>query len=95
MTPRDRDNQPQGNDIPAGGSLFENGRRAENAGRLDEARRAYELALEQEPARHEWLYRLGCVLLKLDLVGDAEMVFRRAVELEPDAQLAKRIERAD
>jgi tetratricopeptide (TPR) repeat protein len=84
MTSRDFDSTPPGNEIHAGAALFEKGRQAENAGHLDEARRAYELALDQDCGRHDWLYRLGCVLLKLDLPGDAELALRRAVELQPD-----------
>lgn len=70
---------------PGPSDLFETGRRAENAGRFDEARTAYELALRGEPERHEWMYRLACVLLKMDLAAEAEPVLRRAVDLHPDA----------
>jgi tetratricopeptide (TPR) repeat protein len=65
-------------DTAQGQVRFEQGRRAEAAGHLDEARRAYEAALTQEPDRAEWHYRLGCVLLKLNDPAAAEVCFERA-----------------
>ncbi|MBU8869468.1 MAG: tetratricopeptide repeat protein [Gemmatimonadales bacterium] len=60
--------------------LFQSGRRAEQAGHLDEARRSYELGLSYAGDHHVWQYRLGCVFLKLDVPEMAEPCFRQALE---------------
>ena len=63
--------------------MFLAGRRAEQAGLLDEARRSYELGLSYQADQHEWHYRLGCVFLKKGSPDLAEPCFRRALEGDP------------
>ena len=60
--------------------IFQAGRRAEQAGHLDEARRSYELGLSYAGDQHGWHYRLGCVFLKLNSPDLAEPCFRNALE---------------
>jgi tetratricopeptide (TPR) repeat protein len=68
---------------PTSAKLFQTGRKAEQAGELETARQAYELALASSPDQHPWHYRLGCVFMKLGLPERAEYCFLRANELEP------------
>jgi len=68
-----------------GTGIYENGRQAELAGRFDEARHAYELALGSDPECAVWHYRLGCVCLKLEDPVSAENAFLRALAKEPDS----------
>jgi protein O-GlcNAc transferase len=60
--------------------FFQAGRRAEQAGHLDEARRSYELGLSYDEDQHAWHYRLGCVYLKQGVPEQAEACFRRALD---------------
>ena len=68
---------------PSGREIFSEGRLAEQQGRFADARRSYEKALAAGPVCADWLYRLGCVCLKLADPVSAENSFRRALELEP------------
>ena len=68
---------PAGDEI-SGQDSFARGRAAEAAGRLDQARAAYEGALVRDSGRPEWQYRLGCVLLKMDDPAAAKVCFERA-----------------
>jgi len=63
--------------------LFRQGHQAEQEGSFERARCSYEMALQQSPDQHPWLYRLGCTHLKLAEPNLAEVVFRRALEMEP------------
>ena len=60
--------------------IFQAGRRAEQAGLLEEARRSYELGLSYAGDQHTWHYRLGCVFLKQGSPDQAESCFQRALE---------------
>ena len=62
-------------------ALFDVGREAELAGDLDGALTAYAGAVEHDPGRADWHYRLGCVCRKLDRYAAAAGAFRRAVDL--------------
>lgn len=66
--------------------IFRDGHDAENAGRYEEARTAYEVGLSTSPAQHPWRYRLGCVLMKLDQNADAELCFLKALDLAPGTE---------
>lgn len=80
---------PRGNRAPEGASgrsdcpsedRFREGREAEKAGRLSEARRLYEMAIAEGEANPHWHYRLGCVHLKQGAPQLAEPCFRLAAE---------------
>ena len=79
-----KDSSPPPDPVPPGtvrsAEIFQAGRRAEQAGHLDEARRSYELGLSYAGEQHEWHYRLGCVFLKQDSPDLAEPCFRQALE---------------
>lgn len=60
----------------------------ENDGRLDEAARLYEAVLEEAPAHHDALLRLGLLRGQAERMNDAVDLFRRAVEAEPTSVTA-------
>jgi tetratricopeptide (TPR) repeat protein len=70
------------------GESLERGRRAEEAGNLHEARTLYSEALAFGCEEPDWLYRLGCVCLKLGDFAAARLNFEKGLSRRPgDARM--------
>ena len=80
MEPKRVDDTRESEISSAGAELFDRGRRAELAGRLEEARASYAAALESGGELTDWRYRLGCVQLKQGDLAAAIPSFEVAAE---------------
>jgi len=75
--------------LPFGGSgatlseIFERAEEAEQARDFAAARRFYGIAVTAKPYDAVARYNLGCVLMSLEELGDAEIHFRVAASLDP------------
>lgn len=78
-----------GDPAAVAGAFADLGTRAFNAGRLEEATRLFERAVERNPRDPDALYGLGLCLVKANEVQKAVQVFKTLIATVPDHQKAK------